>query len=123
MKSILGVGSAAAIEIGRRLAALAQRLQVIVITHSAQVAAFATTHLLVTKTGNLSDVCSCREKIVLVRWLGLSGLHDSERIEHSRELLAMAAREMRAARNAGPHVLCRSQSLSCLLLFWLGLGN
>ncbi|CAD66794.1 DNA repair protein RecN [Tropheryma whipplei] len=91
-----GVGGAAAIEIGRRLAALARRLQVIVITHSAQVAAFATTHLLVTKTGNLSDVCSLSgENRVGEMARLLSGLHDSESgLEHSRELLAMAAREM-----------------------------
>ena len=36
-----GVGGASAIEIGRRLARLAQSAQVIVVTHLAQVAAFA----------------------------------------------------------------------------------
>ena len=40
-----GVGGAAAIEIGRRLARLAESSQVIVVTHLAQVAAFATNHL------------------------------------------------------------------------------
>lgn len=44
-----GVGGAAAIEIGRRLAALAEHAQVIVVTHLAQVAAFATRHIRVEK--------------------------------------------------------------------------
>ena len=44
-----GVGGKAAVEIGRRLARLARTTQVIVVTHLAQVAAFADTQLVVTK--------------------------------------------------------------------------
>ena len=44
-----GVGGASAIEIGRRLARLAATAQVIVVTHLAQVAAYATNHLVVEK--------------------------------------------------------------------------
>jgi len=44
-----GVGGAVAVEIGRRLAALARHSQVIVVTHLAQVAAFADRHLVVAK--------------------------------------------------------------------------
>ena len=44
-----GVGGASAIEIGRRLARLAASAQVIVVTHLAQVAAYATNHLVVEK--------------------------------------------------------------------------
>ncbi|NLB48008.1 MAG: DNA repair protein RecN, partial [Microbacteriaceae bacterium] len=44
-----GVGGAAAIEIGRRLSKLARTSQVIVVTHLAQVAAFATNHVQVVK--------------------------------------------------------------------------
>ncbi|WP_426567110.1 DNA repair protein RecN [Angustibacter sp. McL0619] len=44
-----GVGGRAAIEIGRRLAALARSAQVIVVTHLPQVAAYADRHLLVLK--------------------------------------------------------------------------
>ncbi|GAA4392913.1 DNA repair protein RecN [Tsukamurella soli] len=44
-----GVGGKAAVEIGRCLAALARRHQVIVVTHLPQVAAFADTHLTVGK--------------------------------------------------------------------------
>jgi DNA repair protein RecN (Recombination protein N) len=45
-----GVGGATAIEIGKRLAQLATRAQVIVVTHLPQVAAFADNHLRVLKT-------------------------------------------------------------------------
>ncbi len=45
-----GIGGRAAVEVGRRLAALGRTAQVIVVTHLAQVAAFADRHLVVTKT-------------------------------------------------------------------------
>lgn len=45
-----GVGGQAAVAIGRRLADLAEHTQVIVVTHLAQVAAFADAHVVVTKT-------------------------------------------------------------------------
>ena len=47
-----GVGGKVAVEIGRRLAELARRHQVIVVTHLAQVAAFADRHLVVVKAGD-----------------------------------------------------------------------
>ncbi|GAP59989.1 DNA repair protein RecN [Arthrobacter sp. Hiyo1] len=45
-----GVGGRAAVEIGRRLAMLARHVQVLVVTHLPQVAAFADQHIRVTKT-------------------------------------------------------------------------
>ena len=45
-----GVGGRAAVEIGRRLARLARNHQVVVVTHLAQVAAFADRHLVVDKS-------------------------------------------------------------------------
>jgi len=45
-----GVGGKAAVEIGRRLAMLAKYVQVIVVTHLPQVAAFAGQHIRVFKT-------------------------------------------------------------------------
>lgn len=45
-----GIGGAVAIEVGRRLADLARHSQVIVVTHLAQVAAFADRHFVVTKS-------------------------------------------------------------------------
>ena len=44
-----GVGGSAALDVGARLAALARTAQVVVVTHLAQVAAFADRHLVVRK--------------------------------------------------------------------------
>lgn len=91
-----GVGGAAAIEIGRRLARLAQRSQVIVVTHLAQVAAFANNHLTVQKdtSGEFTESSVHRlqgeERAAEMARL-LSGLSDSDTgLAHARELLAMA---------------------------------
>ncbi|MDK1327305.1 DNA repair protein RecN [Arthrobacter sp. zg-Y1143] len=50
-----GVGGKAAVEIGRRLAMLARHVQVIVVTHLPQVAAFADHHIRVIKTSTAAD--------------------------------------------------------------------
>ncbi len=91
-----GVGGASAIEIGRRLARLAQTAQVIVVTHLAQVAAFATNHLRVVKdsdgTVTASSVQQLQgdERIAEMARL-LSGLPDSESgLTHARELIETA---------------------------------
>ncbi len=91
-----GVGGAAAIEIGRRLAKLAQTAQVIVVTHLAQVAAFANHHLNVQKTASATFTASDVQVLTgeartaeLARML--SGLADSASArEHAQELLALA---------------------------------
>jgi DNA repair protein RecN (Recombination protein N) len=91
-----GVGGAAAIEVGRRLAKLAKNAQVIVVTHLAQVAAFADRHLTVVKTSDagftssdvrvLDDNARAEE---LARML--SGLSDSETARtHASELRDLA---------------------------------
>ncbi len=51
-----GVGGKAAVEVGRRLARLAERAQVVVVTHLAQVAAFADRHLVVTKHASAEQI-------------------------------------------------------------------
>lgn len=90
-----GVGGAAAIEIGRRLARLARTSQVIVVTHLAQVAAFASNHLRVAKdsAGGFTESSCSRldgtERLAEMARL-LSGLSDSESaLEHAAELLAL----------------------------------
>lgn len=92
-----GVGGKAAVEIGRRLAMLAQHVQVLVVTHLPQVAAFADQHVRVKKSsdGGLtsSDVAlldTSERKVELARML--AGQEDSTAAQaHAEELLAEAA--------------------------------
>ncbi len=72
-----GVGGKAAIEVGKRLHALAQNSQVIVVTHLPQVAAWADTHFVVKKSSDGSVVQS-----------GVSKLGQSERVEEIARMLA-----------------------------------
>jgi DNA repair protein RecN (Recombination protein N) len=91
-----GVGGKAALDVGARLAALATSAQVIVVTHLAQVAAFADRHLVVRKTDDghitasgVSAVTGDERLRELARMM--AGVEDSEvAIEHARELLAQA---------------------------------
>ena len=53
-----GVGGKAAIEVGRRLAALARTAQVLVVTHLPQVAAYADRHVVVHKSSDGSVTTS-----------------------------------------------------------------
>jgi DNA repair protein RecN (Recombination protein N) len=102
-----GVGGKAAVEIGRRLARLARRAQVIVVTHLPQVAAFADTHLVVEKASDGSVISSgitLLDEAGRVRELSrmLAGLEDSEHGQaHAGELLAAAGAE-RASQAAAP---------------------
>ena len=94
-----GVGGSAAGEIGKRLARLARDHQVVVVTHLAQVAAFADTHLVVDKSPDAgAGVTATDIRAVTgedrVRELArmLSGLADSDTGQaHARELVAVAA--------------------------------
>lgn len=101
-----GVGGSSAIEIGRRLARLAERAQVIVVTHLAQVAAFATNHLSVVKgtdghvTASSVRTLQGEERVEEMARL-LSGLSDSDTgLAHARELLHIAAEPNAAPRRA-----------------------
>ena len=98
-----GVGGAAAVEVGRRLAQLARTAQVLVVTHLPQVAAYADRHVLVEKSDDgtvtssgltvLDDASRERE---LSRML--AGLSDSDTaLAHARELLQVA-QEARSVR-------------------------
>ena len=91
-----GVGGAAAIEVGKRLARLSKDAQVIVVTHLAQVAAFADNHLRVQKS-NAGDVTEsdvetlageAREAELARMLSGLSGSATAR--EHAIELMSLA---------------------------------
>jgi DNA repair protein RecN (Recombination protein N) len=96
-----GVGGRAAVEIGRRLAMLARHVQVLVVTHLPQVAAFADQHITVTKTsvrgadgGTATGFTSSDVRLLdgaeRVKELArmLAGQEDSESAQaHAQELL------------------------------------
>ena len=89
-----GVGGKAAVEVGHRLALLARHAQVVVVTHLAQVAAFADRHIVVrpgaVTASSLEQVEGPARLTELARML--SGLEDSETAAaHAAELLAVAA--------------------------------
>jgi DNA repair protein RecN (Recombination protein N) len=91
-----GVGGAAAVEVGRRLARLARSSQVLVVTHLPQVAAFADRHVVVAKTDDGSVTSSgltllddeARERELSRMMAGLSGSDTA--LAHARELLETA---------------------------------
>ncbi len=72
-----GVGGKAAVEIGKRLAALARSAQVLVVTHLPQVAAFADRHVVVRKSSDGSVTTS-----------GLDALDDAGRVQELSRMLA-----------------------------------
>src|ERR687885_1424544 len=109
-----GVGGRAALGIGRRLARLAAGSQVLVVTHLAQVAAYADRHLTVVKSRDGEVTVSGVTRLdtegrvrELARMLG--GMADSDTAQaHARELLEAAeqerlAGERRASADSGRH--------------------
>jgi DNA repair protein RecN (Recombination protein N) len=99
-----GVGGKAAVEVGRRLATLAQHAQVLVVTHLPQVAAFADRHVVVVKSDDgtvTSSGLTTLDGDGRVRELSrmLAGLEDSETaLAHAEELLATAQESRAGAR-------------------------
>jgi DNA repair protein RecN (Recombination protein N) len=96
-----GVGGATAIELGKRLAQLSKKSQVIVVTHLAQVAAFADQHLRVTKTSaaeftasdvQVLDQTARTEELARM----LSGLSDSQAAKDNALELRQIALEANA---------------------------
>ena len=93
-----GVGGAVAVEIGRRLALLARHRQVIVVTHLAQVAAFADRHFAVVKsddgqvtTSGVREVAERDRVVELARMM--AGIETTESaLAHAGELLELASR-------------------------------
>jgi DNA repair protein RecN (Recombination protein N) len=72
-----GVGGKAAVEVGRRLAALARTAQVLVVTHLPQVAAFADRHVVVHKSQDGTVTTS-----------GLTVLSEDDRVRELSRMLA-----------------------------------
>jgi DNA repair protein RecN (Recombination protein N) len=91
-----GVGGRAAVEVGRRLAALAASAQVLVVTHLPQVAAYADRHVVVEKasdgsvtTSGLTVLDASGRERELSRMF--AGMEESETaLAHARELLEAA---------------------------------
>lgn len=89
-----GVGGAAALDLGARLARLAEHAQVVVVTHLGQVAAYADRHLVVRKStdgqvtrSGVTVVEGQEREAELARMLG--GVAESDAaLQHARELLA-----------------------------------
>lgn len=94
-----GVGGKAAVEVGRRLARLSRSVQVIVVTHLPQVAAFADRHYAVQKsstgqvtTSGLTVLDEAGRRRELSRML--AGMEDSESaLAHADELVQLARAE------------------------------
>jgi DNA repair protein RecN (Recombination protein N) len=94
-----GVGGKSAVEVGRRLARLARTVQVLVVTHLPQVAAFADQHFAVVKdsdghitTSGVTRLDDAGRRSELSRML--AGLEDSDTgLAHADELVAMARQE------------------------------
>jgi DNA repair protein RecN (Recombination protein N) len=93
-----GIGGGVAVEVGRRLAALAKHTQVIVVTHLPQVAAFADRHLVVEKVAQSHSVETSitlvqgEERVREITRM-LSGLPDSEHGgAHALELLELGSK-------------------------------
>jgi DNA repair protein RecN (Recombination protein N) len=93
-----GVGGKAAVEVGRRLARLAESAQVLVVTHLPQVAAYADRHVVVEKasdgsvtTSGLTLLDAAGRERELSRMF--AGMEESETaLAHARELLEAAGR-------------------------------
>lgn len=99
-----GVGGKAAVEIGRRLAALAATAQVLVVTHLPQVAAFADRHIVVAKSSDGTVTTSGLETLdedgrVLELSRMLAGMEASESaMAHAQELLDVAQQDRKSRR-------------------------
>jgi DNA repair protein RecN (Recombination protein N) len=91
-----GVGGAAALDVGARLAALAEHAQVVVVTHLAQVAAYADRHHVVRKASDGHITSSGVHPVdgeERLRELArmMAGVDSDSSLDHARELVAEAA--------------------------------
>jgi DNA repair protein RecN (Recombination protein N) len=93
-----GVGGKAAIEVGRRLHALSQHAQVIVVTHLPQVAAWADRHFVVAKDSDGQIVAS-----------GVTELDDQGRVGEIARMLAGLDESLSAQEHASELLALRNQ--------------
>ena len=100
-----GIGGEAALAVGRALAELGRRYQVIVVTHLAQVAAFADAQIAVSKMERegrsiaLAAAVSGKERVIELSRM-LSGQPDSATARrHAEELIRTARLELRQGRD------------------------
>jgi DNA repair protein RecN (Recombination protein N) len=96
-----GIGGATALEVGRKLASLARRRQVLCVTHLPQLAAYADHHFLVTKAAEGDrtvahvDPLDAGQRVAELSRM-LSGQPDSAAaLDHATELLRTAQREVK----------------------------
>jgi DNA repair protein RecN (Recombination protein N) len=89
-----GIGGRAGVAVGRRLARLARRRQVLVVTHLPQIACFADRHFRVSKESGAARVepLEGADRVAELSRM-LSGLPTDEAATHAEQLLAEAARE------------------------------
>jgi DNA repair protein RecN (Recombination protein N) len=91
-----GVGGATALQLGKKLGALAADHQVLCVTHLPQVAAFADTHFVVERAGNRATVGELDgERRISELSRMLAGLPDSARGQQAAEELVALARGTR----------------------------
>jgi DNA repair protein RecN (Recombination protein N) len=101
-----GIGGRAAVEVGKRLARLAEKAQVIVVTHLPQVAAFADRHAVVLKSDDGSVTTSglvALDDDARLKELSrmMAGLENSDAAQaHAEELLALAAERHKPRRKS-----------------------
>jgi DNA repair protein RecN (Recombination protein N) len=88
-----GIGGAAAVAVGRSLAVLGERHQVLVVTHLAQVAALADTHVVVRK-----DVSSGVDGAVTTATA--TSVHGDDRVDEVARMLSGDVAEVSARRHA-----------------------
>ena len=87
-----GIGGSTALAMGEKLAALAQGRQVVCVTHLPQVAAYGSTHLVVSRNGPKTTVAevSRKDRVVEISRM-LAGMGDSDTGQkHAHELLERA---------------------------------
>ncbi len=88
-----GIGGAAAVAVGRSLAALGDRHQVLVVTHLAQVAALADTHVVVRK-----QVTETAAGAVTIA--SATAVHGDDRVDEVARMLSGDAAASAARRHA-----------------------